>query len=576
MKFPDDFFERDGLWFPKDSDAVIDYTDGETVEAYLETTLAQARDLSSLSSELQGKAIDWPSRYHLSSERSNLLRGLELAAGARILELGAGCGAITRYMLECGGEVTAVEGSPSRARLCQLRCRDLNRGRILVGDFFKVELEERFDLVTLIGVLEYAGVYRREASDPWLELIERATARLRPGGQLLIAIENQFGLKYFSGCGEDHGLARFSSIEGYPDEIGVRTFGRAALQGLVRRAGLDPSFLILPFPDYKIPSSLVNAEYCDPERAVRLGLSDWCRKPFEDYSRPRDYLFDDHLALRELAGNGLLPELSNSFLLVARKGSGEAPPLAAPAWVARRLNTTRHPTFRTDTVLTVDTDGAPQVQKKRLDPGIPLTVDAGLVTHVLEPEPYVAGAESMSLAMVRALRQHQGAEEAYALLLGEWLAFFTEEHAAPGHTDRLRGEFVDCVPDNLLRHGGSPWVYIDREWRFSQPVSLDWVFYRGLVGVWAHHALAIAGATSRELEARERFICRSFELLGSPISVATLGQLEHWEREFQHVVHSGPGAKLDAPMTLRGSAPAPWQVPGRQAVVQGTGLRLLG
>ena len=40
--------------------------------------------------------------------------------------------------------------------------------------------------------------------DPYVEMIRRIKRHLKPGGQILIAIENRLGLKYFAGCTEDH------------------------------------------------------------------------------------------------------------------------------------------------------------------------------------------------------------------------------------------------------------------------------------------------------------------------------------------------------------------------------------
>src|SRR5210317_759869 len=77
----------------------IPYSDGDDVERRLKKIIQGAADVSVTSVELIGHCTDWPTRYHLSSQRANLLRPFEeQLVGKQILEIGAGCGAITRYL----------------------------------------------------------------------------------------------------------------------------------------------------------------------------------------------------------------------------------------------------------------------------------------------------------------------------------------------------------------------------------------------------------------------------------------------------------------------------------------------
>ena len=74
-----------------------------------------------------------------------------------------------------------------------------------------------YDVVTLIGVFEYASYYL-QAEDPFRAMLKTAMAHVKPDGRLYIAIENRLGLKYFAGSAEDHTGVYFDGIENYPDE----------------------------------------------------------------------------------------------------------------------------------------------------------------------------------------------------------------------------------------------------------------------------------------------------------------------------------------------------------------------
>ena len=114
---------QSGVWALPGEAESFEYSDGDAEEENLESILTSATNLSSLSLELEEKHNDWTSEYHLSPLRANLLRYLDLTHKKTALELGCGCGALTRYLGEQGLAVDAVEGSQRRANLAKIRCQ---------------------------------------------------------------------------------------------------------------------------------------------------------------------------------------------------------------------------------------------------------------------------------------------------------------------------------------------------------------------------------------------------------------------------------------------------------------------
>ena len=97
------------------AESAVAYTDGRIPEQYVLDALRSATDVSADSDELMGSVKNWPSYYHLGVGRSVIIRCLDLPSQARVLEIGAGCGAITRYLGENFSSVDAIEGNPDRA-----------------------------------------------------------------------------------------------------------------------------------------------------------------------------------------------------------------------------------------------------------------------------------------------------------------------------------------------------------------------------------------------------------------------------------------------------------------------------
>jgi len=263
-------FERadNGVYQVPDADTFA-YTDGESSEKFLEKILLDAQDLSSSSKELQAHILDWPSEYHLSSARSNLLRPLNLKKVKKVLELGCGCGSITRYLAEQPGiQVDSVEGSPSRAALAALRCRDLNNVTISTANFNHISIPEDFyDLVLFVGVTEYAGRFSERESDQEAlqDLLSLGKKACKASGVTVIAIENRVGLKYLMGACEDHYGVPDVGLDGYPKSTGIRTYTKSEWQDQLDIAGFRHCQFAYPFPDYKVPSLLIKQEAIDEQ-----------------------------------------------------------------------------------------------------------------------------------------------------------------------------------------------------------------------------------------------------------------------------------------------------------------------
>ena len=185
----------------------IEYTDGG--EEYIFESMKKVKDLSSTSQEFRQYIKDWSSRYHFSNKRLNLLDSLKeiLPQDSNVLEIGSGCGIITRWLGEHFHNVDALEGNTTRAAITRYRTKDLDNVKVFCGNILNTSFDKKYDIITLIGSLEYLPFYDTENDDPkdtCSALLSRLKDSLNKNGILVIAIENRFGAKYFSGCKEDH------------------------------------------------------------------------------------------------------------------------------------------------------------------------------------------------------------------------------------------------------------------------------------------------------------------------------------------------------------------------------------
>lgn len=252
---------------------------------------------------------NWAIFYHLSPVRRNLLEWYDFDKNKTLLEIGGGCGAFAGMFAQKLQTVKVVELSRRRAEIIYQRHINYENLEIIVGNLNDIEFEQKFDYVTLIGVLEYAGKFT-EGNEPFKIFLENVKKLLKPDGKLIIAIENKFGLKYWAGAREDHTGRNFDSIENYPNYDGVRTFGKYELTELIRSVGLEQLEYYYPMPDYKLPKIIYSDMLLPDETAYFDAIS-------PNLDQPRYTLFNENLAYKNIIKNKMFDFFANSFLVIA-------------------------------------------------------------------------------------------------------------------------------------------------------------------------------------------------------------------------------------------------------------------
>ena len=282
-----------------------EYSDGDVEDRMLEVV----QEKSNYEEEVLLDGSEWAMLYHLSPIRENLLEWYDFGKGRSLLEIGAGCGAVTGLFCRKTERVVAIDLSKKRSTINATRNKKYDNLEIIVGNFEDIHTEEKFDYVTLIGVLEYS-IYYINSPDPFTDMLKKAKEYLKPGGKLIIAIENKFGIKYWAGATEDHTGNINDGIEGYNGVKRVRTFSKRGLENLIRKAGFEGVEFYYPLPDYKLPLE-VYSEYYLPKRYPVSGNS-------PNYDRDRYINFNEEKVMNELIGDGRFEEFANSFLVFCR------------------------------------------------------------------------------------------------------------------------------------------------------------------------------------------------------------------------------------------------------------------
>lgn len=411
--------------------------------------------LDSLSDELFATATNWPERYHLSPSRANVIRALELPADAAVLEIGAGCGAITRYLGETCATVDALEPTLARARVAAARTADLPGVAVFSGEVSDVPLQPIYDVVVVVGVLEYVGNGSR-IRDPYVAFLDLLRQTLRPGGQLVVAIENALGVKYLAGAPEDHSGEVFHSVEGYPVDGPARTFNRRQLVRLAQDAGFVSTYVLGAFPDYKLTRMIYDDGLLAETAALATKIPSF---PSPDWVVERPALLDERLLWQQLVDAGVAAEFSNSFVLIAHT-AGEPRPLWPENRLASYFSIRRRRPFQVMKTVEASERGV-TVSSALLGSGI-----ADGLEVLPYNEEWTDGFSPLELALADPDR--------LAALVADWVRVLS---VRAGESNS--GTPFDVLPHNVHYADGVARL-IDDEWR-SQSASLRDTIIRGTI-----------------------------------------------------------------------------------------------
>jgi len=469
-----------GIYIPiKSKNIPFSYSDGDEVEERIYKTVRDAKDVSLASDELQRSIQDWPSEYHFTPLRANLLSFLHLAKFSKILEVGSGCGAITRQLGENGNEIVALEGSYRRAQITRSRCRDLGNVNVICDSFERLSIADRFDLITMIGVLEYSPMFF-EDSNPVEKALARVNELLGDEGVAVFAIENQLGLKYFNGCAEDHTGQLFDGLNNAYESTQTITFGKQELTRLLMKSGFDNLEFIYPFPDYKLPRVLVREKALqDTDFPIGHIIGQFGAR---DYFQNQERFFMENRVWPLIEKNGLIPDLANSFLVLAFKGENRINELS-DSWTMRSFCGARKKKF-----LTVNRfykkNGSLLVEKKKSFESLSSTEESeekSGVVHITGVSDFIRGLPYNHNLPFNLFTDDPVTE--YIEYLKPWIQYL---HTAADQTPdrekaKLPGEFLDCRPDNFIIGPDKKLNYFDKEWATHDPLSIDFVIFRGIL-----------------------------------------------------------------------------------------------
>ena len=482
----------------KTGNVTLTYEDGAD---RLEQIPFEDRQIHSLVKEgydcRRGCEQSWPVLYHLSHLRANLTEWLPVGKEDTLLEFGSDSGQLTGGFLKKAGHVVCVDKSVSRSRILSERYRDAENLEVHAGDPWKCleDLGRRYDWVIACGLLAEAERYF-DGDAPEQQALQKILSYVKPGGHLVLAADNRFGLKYWAGAAEPHTGRYFDSLEG-----AGHTFSRNRLEQILEAAGCGPYRFYYPYPERWFPMSLYSDRWLPKTGELNQNL--------RNFEGERLVLFEEEKVYDQLIADGRFPDFSNAFLIIVGEDRRDLPDYV-------KYSNDRAERFMIRTEIVQD-HGSSLVCK------VPAHPEAA--EHVREMKRWEQELEQLyqkngvhanrcelrggkacfeflrgktleeELDILRARKDYAGLQtelQEYKKLLTDTLGpelkpfaksdLFVEMFGNPEFTKAYRGAPVnnlDWIFGNLMKTADGIWI-IDYEWTFPVQVPIEYLIWRAI------------------------------------------------------------------------------------------------
>lgn len=405
----------------------------------------------------------------------HVLRPFRHLLAGDVLELGSDGGETAHFLARQARRVVAVRRTADAARCVTEACHDAPHVLAVTDDLFRPMGQAGFDAVVLIEPQESLwsdGAPQGRERLP--AILARARGHLRPGGVLIVAIDNRLALRHLAGRGEVAGEPVPLSLEGLTRPDGIVLPGRGELRAMLAGTGLPHQDWWFPFPDHRAPLTLIAERGLAPGSGLDVSALITPTAPFDPLQSPRA-TFSVQRAWGAAVENALVADLANAFVVACSDR-----PLAPATALALHYGHPRRPEFEKE-VRFEAAAGAIKVHRRSLYGG-PRSRQG--VVNRFPNERFQHGRYWPQVLQTLLGRPGWSPAE-----IAAWAAVWQRAvqsafglAQAPTLATELPGHAIDAIPRNLLV-GAQASVFIDAEWDCGRRVTFAWLLVRGLLEV---------------------------------------------------------------------------------------------
>ncbi|MFC1769819.1 hypothetical protein ACFLZI_02030, partial [Nitrospirota bacterium] len=384
--------------------------------------------------------------------------------------------------------------------------------------------------------------------DPVKQALEFFKDKLTDNGTLVIAIENQLGLKFFAGFSEDHNGIKYDGIAGYPalGRSHPMTFSKRSLSHHIKDAGFPSIEFYYPFPDYKFPECIISNRLFENDENINVGEMIGQYKSV-DYLRKHMDEFNEKLSWWELGQAGLVPDIANSFIVLAGNSISSAH-ISAP-WEVKLFNQNRGK--RLSSVTTFMREGETLIGQKSF-PYYSLddikSAGSGKLEIKQETVPWIYGA-SLSFELEKSMASLSFSTEKFANSLEPWVRFLAGDGTVAAETS-VSGDYLDAMPWNLIPTDEG-FQFIDHELRWKDKIPLSICVTRGIYYMVERNFEKYGYFTGYAFKSVRAIVLDTCNRIFSSYGVGNLDEFVRFETELGNAITGKPASHIRQYIKMR-------------------------
>ena len=276
-------------------DEIMDAVSGGCVDNYEKAILA-------------GKNPDM--MKYLSRLKTNIVEAMDLSLDLIVLELGSECGVVTNALAKKTKAVDSVETDYSKCVVSSCVNNANDNVNIYAEDPYvwlslNEDKEECYDVITMIGGF---SMFPEDKGYDKGEIIRKLKRMLKPGGKIYFAVDNKYGMKYFSGQRQKNINKYFEGLTIGNDKCMKRSYSVREINELFEDMDI---FYYYPYPDYTFTTAVYSDEWLPKTGELDI------RKT--NYGESTMLLFDEVSAFENAIRDGEFKTFANSYMVMCTR-----------------------------------------------------------------------------------------------------------------------------------------------------------------------------------------------------------------------------------------------------------------